>query len=148
LALRDLSLDFRNIGVPYIQGWYGGCVAWERDGCLICAEVCPSNALDSAMELTGMRLAVVRFAEQDCINCLGCMRRCPLSAIYFPNPEGGPSWHKGQEDKIPVALKSANSPVKPIIDESLCVGCALCMSHCLPRIMYLAPWGKSVGGST
>ncbi len=146
LAQRDLSPDFRNIGVPYIQARLGGCEAWSN-GCRICAEVCPSGALSPVADLAGQRLAVARFAPPDCTNCMVCLRRCPVpGAVYFPNPDGGTPWYREREAEIPVALKTVTSPIKPIIDESLCVGCGLCVAHCIPGIMRLAPHGAPSGG--
>ena len=146
LAQRDLSLDFRHVGIPYIQARHGGCIAWNEGGCRICADVCPSKALDPAAELTGLHVAVARFAEPDCTNCMVCLRICPIEhAVYFPNPKSETPWYRGQESGIPPALKVANSPIKPIIDEALCVGCGLCVAHCIPKIMHLAPWGEPAG---
>ncbi len=146
LAQRDLSPDFRNIGVPYIEARLGGCEAWGN-GCRICADVCPSGALNPAADLAGMHLAVARFIPSDCTNCMVCLRRCPVpKAVYFPNPGGGAPWYREQESEIPAALKIVTSPIKPIIDESLCVGCGLCVAHCIPKIMHLAPYGAPGGG--
>jgi ferredoxin-type protein NapG len=142
LAQRDLSPDFRSIGVPYIQAKRGGCIAWEN-GCRICADVCPSKALNPAIELIGLRVAVARFPPSSCTNCLACLRRCPIDrAIFFPNPDGGAPWYRWQINSIPPNLKIAQSPIKPVIDETLCVGCGLCVAQCLHRIMYLAPRSK------
>ncbi|MDR2503931.1 MAG: 4Fe-4S binding protein [Deltaproteobacteria bacterium] len=144
LALLDLEADFRHVGVPWLEARRGGCTAWQ-DGCRLCAAACPSGALDPAMPLTVV--GVASFPEKLCTNCMLCLRRCPVpGAVYFPNPEGGPPWSKEQEKQIPAPLRSVHSSIKPVIDQSLCVGCGLCAAVCAPKIIRLFPpssvkWG-------
>ncbi len=139
LAQRDLSPDFKNIGVPYLQALHGGCSAWQN-GCRACAAACPSGALDAAMPIKGQRVGVARFTPSECTNCMVCLRRCPVEkAVYFPSPAGGEPWYKHNEREIPRELNTASSPAKPVIDEKLCVGCGICVAHCIPKIMRLDP---------
>jgi ferredoxin-type protein NapG len=137
LVQLDLSRDFRNIGVPFLQARRGGCTAWQ-DGCRVCADVCPSGALAPSLPLA--RLGVARFPEKLCTNCMVCLRRCPVpEAVYFPNPDGGPPWHRDREREIPVPIRTVHSPVKPVIDENLCVGCGICAAECIPKIIRISP---------
>jgi ferredoxin-type protein NapG len=86
----------------------------------------------------GVKLGTARFDPQKCTNCMVCLRRCPIEkAVFFPNPAGGPPWYKGQEGNIPSGLNTVMSPIKPVIDENLCVGCGLCAAHCIPKIIRL-----------
>lgn len=137
LAQQDLSLDIRSIGLPYIQARRGGCTAW-KDGCKLCAEVCPSSALNPGAELKLSKPGLVVFEEKLCTNCMACFRACPIEgAILFPNPTGGKAYRK--EHDIPFELKLVTSAYKPYIDTKLCVGCGLCVPQCIPKIMSLSP---------
>lgn len=142
LTQRDLGLDFRAIGLPYLSALHGGCTAWDN-GCRRCAQACPSGALNPDLSLKALHLAVARFDPKVCTNCMVCLRRCPVpKAVYFPNPAGGEPWYRESERGIPTELQIASSPVKPVIDEELCVGCGLCVAHCIPKIMRLEPYGS------
>lgn len=139
LAQLDISPNFRNVGLPYIQAKNGGCEAWVN-GCRICAEACPSGALNPSLPLTNEKLAVACFNPLDCTNCMLCIRFCPVEgAVYFPNPAGGKPWTRKNEREIPPELNSALSPLKPRIDKNLCVGCGICVARCIPQIMRLTP---------
>ena len=132
----DLNVDFKNLGTPVINPDEGGCIAW-KEGCLRCVESCPTGALSKANPLNSQALGRVRIKEKDCVNCMLCFRKCPVpGALLFPNPNGEP--FKKEQD-IPVDLMSVDSPLKPIIDDSVCTGCGLCVYYCPPKVMILSP---------
>jgi len=87
--------------------------------------------------LTGIKLGNVSIDRPPCVNCMACLRICPVKgAVLFPNPEGAPFV---REEDIPTRLKLVNSPVKPYIDNSVCVGCGLCVNICPVTVMVLTP---------
>ena len=136
LELLDLSLDFKNLGTPVLNPDHGGCIAWGEK-CLRCVEACPTQALSGENPLTKQPLGRVRIIEPVCYNCMLCFRKCPVKgAVLFPNPKGDPF---KAELEIPTDLMTADSPLKPYIDDSLCTGCGLCVHYCPPKAMTLSP---------
>ena len=136
LELLDLSLDFKNLGTPVLNPDHGGCIAWGEK-CLRCVEACPTQALSGPNPLTKRPLGRVRIIEPVCYNCMLCFRKCPVKgAVLFPNPNGDPF---KAELEIPTDLMTADSPLKPYIDDSLCTGCGLCVHYCPPKAMTLSP---------
>jgi ferredoxin-type protein NapG len=139
ISLLDIMWDIRNISTPVIDPAFGGCVAWQK-GCLRCAQSCPSGALNSAVDLSRLKIGRVRLKQEACVNCMVCFQRCPVEgAVLFPNPAGEPFT---RERDVPTRLKLVDSILKPYINLELCVGCGLCVHYCPPKIMFLDPIEK------
>ena len=75
LATRRRALDFRP-GAPV--GATGRTIGTACSGCLICAELCPTGALEGDCS-TSHR--VVSFDPALCTNCTLCLKICPMEAI-------------------------------------------------------------------
>jgi ferredoxin-type protein NapG len=132
----DLTLDVKNLGTPILNPRYGGCIAWKHE-CLRCIEVCPTDALVRFPDLRVVKIGLAGLEREKCVNCMLCMQKCPVEgAILFPNPEGLPFKN---DTEIPSQLKIFNSPLKPYVDDSRCVGCGLCVHYCPVKVMYLVP---------
>lgn len=132
----DLSLDIRNLGTPILNPRHGGCILWKQE-CLRCIEVCPTGALTRRHDIKLRKIGLAGLNSEKCTNCMLCFQKCPIEgAVLFPNPEGLPFTRDGD---IPSQLKLFNSPLKPYIDETKCVGCGLCVHYCPVKIMYLIP---------
>jgi ferredoxin-type protein NapG len=135
----DLSLDIKNLATPILNPEFGGCIAWGQD-CLKCIKACPTDALSLPKSLPTTKLGNVVIDEPPCVNCMACFHVCPIEgAVLFPNPKGDPF---RREVDIPTKLKMLNSPLKPYIDNTLCVGCGLCVHRCPVKVMTLSPITK------
>ena len=132
----DLSLDIKNLATPLLNPDFGGCIAWRQD-CLKCAKACPTDALAMPDVLKHLKLGNVTIDAPGCVNCMACFEECPIEgAVLFPNPKGAPFT---REKDIPTRLKLVNSPVKPFIDNTVCVGCGLCIYRCPVKVLHLSP---------
>lgn len=111
-------------------------------GCHLCIGVCPVKAIEAERDQT--RPSV----KDTCINCGHCERHCPNRAIR-PAISRRPS--KVTESCMFCEVQChKNCPVGAIsstadrtIDQSLCIGCLGCISHCpLPHRSYVRwLWG-------
>jgi len=136
IRLLDIGLDMKNISTPVIDTRFDGCIAWGEQ-CQLCAEKCPTGALSPVAEIQTHKIGLAGLDTPRCTNCMVCFRRCPIpGAVLFPNPAGEPF---RREKDIPLELKTVNSPLKPYINREKCVGCGLCVAHCIPKIMHLEP---------
>lgn len=139
IRLLDLGWDFKNISTPVIDPDFGGCIHWQTP-CLKCADACPTGALDRIRVTDNYQMARVRFDEQQCVNCMVCLDRCPIEgAILFPNPNGEPFT---RTKDIPASIRLVNSEFKPYINPDKCTGCGLCAHYCPQKIMFLDPLNK------
>jgi ferredoxin-type protein NapG len=140
LEQMDLSLDIKNLGTPVLNSRGGGCIAWKQD-CLRCVQVCPTHALVMPSSLLEReKLGLARIDRKKCINCMLCFQKCPVDgAVLFPNPKGVPFT---QEKDIPTQLKLVDSPLKPYVDDTKCVGCGICAHHCPAKTIEIVPLSK------
>ncbi len=90
------------------------------DGCAACTRRCPEGAI------TGARGTVHHIDRRLCIDCEACGVICPRGAVR--DALGRPI--------VPVAPRQR---ARPVIDEDLCNGCALCVKLC--SFGCLAPTG-------
>lgn len=75
LAVRRTALPFRD-GSPV--GATGRLIGEDCSGCMICAELCPTGALNGEVE-TGRRN--VSFDPALCTNCTLCLKVCPMEVV-------------------------------------------------------------------
>jgi ferredoxin len=102
--------------------------------CTICAEVCPSHALDEFMmkKKHVVQIGEVVFLQENCVvetqgtNCGACGEHCPTGAITMV-PFGDP----------------AGLLAIPKIDKTLCIGCGACEYIC-PVSPYKAIYVKGL----
>lgn len=89
-----------------------------RPECTRCSEVCPTGAIEP-IDTSEKVLTAIGIARVDigiCISaaygqtCGNCVRHCPASAISM--------------------VKGANGHMRPVVDESRCIGCGSCEYHC------------------
>lgn len=136
LQQADLTFDLKSLWTPVLNPRYGGCLAWSKE-CLKCVDVCPTAALERPRDLRQVKLGIVRIDREKCVNCMLCFQKCPIGgALLFPNPDGKPFV---REERIPTTLKLVNSPLKPYVNDTKCVGCGLCVFYCPVHVMALEP---------
>ena len=62
-----------------------GEVIWDEaycDGCNVCAEACPSEAIKVTRTVVGQKkLGNVNIIDEDCCTCRWCAINCPTEAI-------------------------------------------------------------------
>jgi 4Fe-4S ferredoxin len=67
------------------KGTVEGEVIWDEaycDGCNVCAEACPSEAIKVTRTVVGQKkLGNVNIVEEDCCTCRWCAINCPTEAI-------------------------------------------------------------------
>jgi len=93
-----------------------------RPECTRCSEVCPDGAFHSitADEKSSVKIGRAVVDYSICLSATGksvcgsCSRHCPAAAITMAAAD--------QDDP--------DSPLMPVVDDSLCIGCGSCEYHC------------------
>ncbi len=89
--------------------------------CTRCSDVCPAGAIKplSVEEKSSVKIGTAVVDYDACLSaggsrCGNCSSRCPAGAIRMVRKEG--------EDE--------NSPMIPVVNESVCIGCGACEYYC------------------
>ncbi len=96
-----------------------------RPECTECSQMCPTGAIQpiSVPDKSNTKIgrAVCNHAAcisvKDGVSCGHCARRCPTGAIKM----------------VPSVMGDANSPMKPLVNDALCIGCGACEFYCPVR---------------
>jgi ferredoxin len=124
LQLAGLETGWTGIWTPVLMPKSGYC----EYNCNLCGQVCPTAAIHplSVEEKQKMKMGTAHFDKTRCIpwyygeNCMVCEEHCPL-------PEKAIQFH---ESKI-ITIEGENAIVLlPFVDESLCIGCGICVTRC------------------
>ncbi|NOZ60591.1 MAG: 4Fe-4S binding protein [Calditrichaeota bacterium] len=125
-ALQPAFLEsgWEGIWTPMVNARHGYC----EYNCILCGQVCPSGAIHP-LELEikkKLKMGLAYFDRNRCIpwyrneDCLVCEEHCPLpdKAIKF--------------DVREVRAQDGSTRVVkfPYVDESLCIGCGICVTKC------------------
>jgi len=93
-------------GSPEIIPREAGCIR-----CMNCSVICPSSAI-ARVDENSVKMGTAGIDTGTCLvwqsgkDCLVCMEYCPVGAIY------------------------TDSKGRPVVNETLCVGCGLCEQNC------------------
>ncbi|HET9823996.1 MAG TPA: 4Fe-4S dicluster domain-containing protein [Chitinophagaceae bacterium] len=118
-VLKPTFLEYGLAGMlqPTLEFQHGYC----NYHCTVCADVCPSNALEkiSPKEKKTLQIGHVYYIKENCVvvtdgtDCGACSEHCPTQAVSMKPYKG--------DLRIPV------------IDQNLCVGCGGCEYICPTR---------------
>ncbi|UCE07239.1 MAG: 4Fe-4S binding protein [bacterium] len=119
-----LESGWEGIWSPIVNARHGYC----EYNCNLCGQVCPTDAIHS-LDLEAkkqIRMGIAYFDKSRCIpwyrgeDCLVCEEHCPLpeKAIKFDTREAR------RPDGSMRVVKF------PYVDESLCIGCGICVTKC------------------
>jgi formate hydrogenlyase subunit 6/NADH:ubiquinone oxidoreductase subunit I len=96
--------------------------------CNLCGQVCPTHAITSLSleEKKQLKIGTAHFDKTRCIpwyygeNCMVCEEHCPLpdKAIKF------------RKESIKTIDGKQSEVLLPYVDESLCIGCGICVTRC------------------
>lgn len=89
-------------------------------GCGACKKMCPVFAIKGEAKL------LHEINPKRCIECGVCGRVCPKEAVV---DSSGVKRNKVPRSQWP----------KPVIDETLCSACAICVDACTPGALRIAP---------
>lgn len=112
------SMSMSTFMQPEVSYEHGYC----RPECTRCSDVCPAGAI-IAIDKAEKAVTQVGHAVVDTNLCLSakgeekcgkCSRTCPAEAIVMVNVEEG----------------NEESPLMPVVNESLCIGCGACENLC------------------
>lgn len=93
-----------------------------RPECTRCSEVCPAGAIRpiTPIEKTAIQIGHAVWVKQNCVvindgvACGNCERHCPTGAISM----------------VPSDPQDGDSPLIPVINEAVCIGCGACEQLC------------------
>jgi ferredoxin-type protein NapF len=118
-VLKPTFLEYGLAGMlqPCLEFEHGYC----NYHCTVCAEICPTNALEkiSTKEKKTLQIGRVHYIKENCVvvtdgtDCGACSEHCPTQAVNMKPYKG--------DLRIPV------------IDQNLCVGCGACEYICPTR---------------
>lgn len=118
-VLKPALLEYGLVGLlqPTMSFQHGYC----NYHCTVCADICPSKALEkiTAKEKKTLQVGIVRYVKENCVvvtdgtDCGACSEHCPTQAVNMQ------PYKKGLRI--------------PVIDQNLCVGCGACEYICPVR---------------
>ncbi len=96
-----------------------------RPECNMCSTLCPTGAIQPITTADKSNTKIGRavcnhkicISLQEGVSCGHCARRCPTGAIKMVHAVKG----------------DTNSPMKPIVNDALCIGCGACEFYCPVR---------------
>ncbi|MFZ5995929.1 MAG: 4Fe-4S dicluster domain-containing protein [Nitrospirota bacterium] len=111
------------MGTPYIRARDVPCYL-----CMKCPPVCPSGALDRSLKRKQeVKMGVARINKKECLAwqgtiCRSCYQSCPI---------------------FDEAIKM-DGELRPVVDDSKCVGCGICENVCPvdPVAIAVQPGGR------
>ncbi len=115
------SEDMSTLFQPEMSFERGFC----RPECNKCSQVCPTGAICAitTAEKSNIKIGKAVCNHREClpitdgVNCGHCARSCPTGAIKM----------------VPVGKGRPEHLLKPIVDQSLCIGCGACEFYCPVR---------------
>ena len=118
--------------------------------CGCCCEALEAVRRFSPMQPIATTNYIPKINYNDCVSCGKCEKVCPILAISMKdsnpdasfNNEERPITIRGMEDEAAsvVAALTADTPAKkrrPVIDESICLGCGVCARNCPKKAITL-----------
>ena len=119
-----LEGGLESIWTPILKPMIGYC----EYNCNLCGQVCPTGAIHPLPleERQEMKMGTAHFDKTRCIpwyygeNCMVCEEHCPLPEKAIRFREAETLTIDGQETTV----------LLPYVDESLCVGCGICVNRC------------------
>ncbi len=108
-----------------LQPEMGFEVGYCRPECVKCGEVCPAGAIRRITPAEKKTIHVGQAtwhpdrckAAQEGVKCSACEAHCPVRAIV----------------RVPVDERDPDSPMIPVVDKTICIGCGACEHLCPAR---------------
>ena len=124
LQYSGLDMGLEALWTPNLFPETGYC----EYNCNLCGQVCPTQAIVSLSlsEKSQKKIGTAHFDKTSCIpwyygeNCMVCEEHCPLpdKAIKF------------RKESIKTIAGKRSEVLLPYVDESLCIGCGICVTRC------------------
>lgn len=117
-----LESGLEGLWTPHLVPEIGYC----EYNCTLCGEVCPTGAIKKvdSTEKKRTRLGLARIDPSICLawaenkECIVCEEHCPVDDKAI---------------KVTAEVVDGLTVLKPVVDESLCVGCGICQNKCPVR---------------
>lgn len=130
--------------------------------CYRCISICPTGVIEPAVVEDGLleiKTPKLNFHQGYCDFCNKCVDVCPTGALVPADPENPAQGRIGHAvvdpdrclafyngcdqcvQRCPYGAITANEFGQPVVDESICNGCGVCVYIC-PALIY-----RSYGGS-
>ena len=79
---------------------------------------------------------IPKITEETCIVCGKCERTCPVNAISMTEACTPSAEEAGQPSAAPES-RATRKEKRPLIDESICLGCGLCAKNCPTKAIVM-----------
>ena len=115
------SSDPMRLMQPELSFERGAC----RPECVECSSVCPTGAIKpiTVAQKSSLVIGHAVWVKDNCVvltdgvNCGNCARHCPAGAIMM----------------VPSDPKDDTSPMVPVVNSAMCIGCGMCEYVCPAR---------------
>ena len=102
---------------------------------------CCCEALEAARKFGPMQPIattnyIPKITEETCIVCGKCERTCPVNAISMTEACPPSAEEAGQPSAAPES-RAPRKGKRPLIDESICLGCGLCAKNCPTKAIVM-----------